>query len=42
MRMNNFKLNEDGTGGAVNMTGVSISVTFSPINAVATFTPIPN
>lgn len=42
MRMNNFKLNENGSGGAVNMTGVSVSVTFSPINAVATFSPVPN
>jgi hypothetical protein len=42
MRMNNFKLNENGSGGAVDMTGVSISVTFSPINAVAIFSPVPN
>jgi prepilin-type N-terminal cleavage/methylation domain-containing protein len=42
MRMNNFKENENNSGASVDMTGVSISVTFAPINAVAIFSPVPN
>ncbi len=42
MRMNNFRANMNGSGGAVNMTGVSMGVTFHPIGAVAIFSPIPN
>jgi len=40
IRMENFKATESGGGANVDMTGISITMTFSD-GSSATFTPVP-